>query len=172
MSRKSQACILVILIFLSVAFKSYSQDSLLYPSLPPGITAPLIVGKTETGKSFSLAKVKSRYTLLYFYEVDCHLCALVTPQLKKLYESYHSIGLEVVAVPVEAKREEWLAYVADHALTWKNVLVTGNNLETLKKDYLLEVSPTFYLLDRRKTLLNQRMGRIEQVEEELNRRIR
>ncbi|CAN5418758.1 hypothetical protein BH11BAC1_BH11BAC1_13820 [soil metagenome] len=151
---------------------SYSQDSLLYPSLPPGMKAPCIKGNDETGKSFSLAKIKSRYTLLYFYEVHCHLCEVVTPRLKELYDSYHKIGLEVIAIPIESNREEWMAYIVEKGLTWKNIFPADNKKARLKSDYKLEVSPTMYLLDRKKILLTQRLGRVDLVEEELNQRIR
>ncbi len=152
--------------------KSFSQDTLLYPSLAPGKCAPIIKGKGETGKPFSLSKLKSRYTLLYFYEVHCHLCEVVTPQLKKLYGSYYKLGMEVVAVPVESNKEEWLGYIKEQSLNWKNVFLSRENLNQLRTDYKLTVSPTIYLLDKNKILLAQRMWRAEQVEEELNKRIR
>ncbi|MEO8085196.1 MAG: TlpA disulfide reductase family protein [Bacteroidota bacterium] len=164
---------LAIHFFLLFTFSnSYSQDSLLYPSLPPGLKAPCIKGNDETGKSFSLSKIKSRYTLLYFYEVHCHLCEVVTPELKKLYDSYHQLGLEIIAIPVESNREEWIGYISEHALTWKNIFPEQNKKQKLKDDYKLTVSPTMYLLDRKKIILTQRMGRIDRVEEQLNLRIR
>jgi peroxiredoxin len=162
----------VILLFFLLGKASRAQDTLLYPSLPVGLQAPDFKGRSETGKTFSLLKVKSRYTLLYFYEVHCHLCELVTPQLKKLYDSYHEIGLEIVAVPSASSKEEWLSYIREQSLTWKNIFPDEHSQDSIKEDYQLTVSPTMYLLDRNKILLTQRLGRAEQVEEEINRRIR
>lgn len=151
---------------------SFGQENSLYPSLNPGIKAPAIKAKNADGKEFHLSKVKSRLTLLYFYEVHCHLCAVVTPELKKLYDSYHKTGLEVVAIPVESDRDEWIKYVADERLDWLNVFPDSGLLDKLRSDYKLTVSPTMYLLDRKKIVLTQRLGRIEHVEAELNQRIR
>jgi thiol-disulfide isomerase/thioredoxin len=151
---------------------SVAQDSLLYPSLSAGIDAPLFKGKDENGKKILLEKVKSRYTLLYFYEIHCHLCETITPELKKLYTAYHGIGLEIIAVPLEGNQHEWLKYVKAEQLSWKNVFLSANNLKRVKSDYKLTVSPTFYLLDKNRKVLTQRMGRIEQVIDELNLRIR
>lgn len=149
-----------------------AQDSLLYPSLPVGMKAPDIKGKDENGKSFKLSEIKSRFVLLYFYEVHCHLCATVTPELKKLFDAYNKTGLEVVAVAVESGKEDWLEYLREHKPGWRNVLPAGKCIDKLRSDYKLTVSPTFYLLDKNKILLTQRIGRIERVEEELNQRIR
>jgi hypothetical protein len=167
----------VIRAFLAIIFIFYfagarAQDSLLYPSLNPGTAAPCFKGKNENGKVICLERVKSRFTLLYFYEVHCHLCELVTPQLKKLYDGYRNTGLEVIAIAAGSSRDEWLGYVRDQSLSWKNVHLSGKHVDALKADYKLTVSPTMYLLDSEKILLTQRMGRIEQVEEELNRLIR
>lgn len=151
---------------------SLGQENSLYPSLSPGIKAPVIKAKNADGKVFRLSKVKSRYTLLYFYEVHCHLCAVVTPELKKLYDSYHKIGLEIVAVPVESDRDEWKKYITDEHLNWLNIFPDPGQLDKLRSDYKLTVSPTMYLLDRKKIVLTQRLGRIEHVEAELNQRIR
>ncbi len=153
-------------------FISFGQENSLYPSLSPGIKAPAIKAKDTAGKAFRLSKVKSRYTLLYFYEVHCHLCAVVTPELKKLYDSYHKIGLEVVAIPVESDKDEWNKYVIDEHLNWLNIFPDPGQLDKLRSDYKLTVSPTMYLLDRKKIVLTQRLGRIEHLEAELNQRIR
>ncbi len=158
--------------FLADSRSSSGQDTGLYPSLNAGIKAPDIKGKDSKNKSFCLSKIKSRYTLLYFYEVHCHLCAVVTPELQKLYNSYHDIGLEVVAIPVESDREEWKRYLLEQQLSWKNIFPDSLSLDSLRADYKLTVSPTMYLLDRNKILLTNRLGRIEQLEAELNQRIR
>lgn len=160
------------LIFLFTSTHLHAQDSLLYPSLQRGAIAPAIKGKNEKGKTIHLAKIKSRYTLLYFYEVHCHLCELITPELKRLYDSYHPLGLEVLAIPTSSTRQEWKEYISRYSLNWINLFPEGNNLENIRSAYLLTASPTIYLLDRKKIILTQRLGRAEQVEEELNSRIR
>jgi len=168
MSRKT----LLVLLSLFTAFisTSYSQEPL-YPTLEPGIHAPEVKGKNEKGKSCSLSKIKSRITLLYFYEVHCHLCESMIPKLKELYEAYHKTGLEIVAIPIGAERDDWKKYVVENQLPWKHLYPT-RNVEAMKSNYLLTVSPTFYLLDKKHVLLTRRMGRVEQVEEALNLHIR
>src|SRR5215203_2628429 len=100
----------IILILLSLAFlnafipRSNAQEPL-YPSLAPGLHAPEVKGKNENGRNRSLSKVKSRLTLLYFYEVHCHLCESITPKLKILYDSYRKTGLEILAIPVETNKD-------------------------------------------------------------------
>jgi len=148
---------------------SLAQEPL-YPTLAKGFHAPEVKGKSERGKKGSLSKIKSRLTLLYFYEVHCHLCESIVPDLKKLYDSYHKLGLEIVAVPVNSEKDDWKKYINENQLSWKHIF--PNDPETLKSNYQLTVSPTFYLLDKNFLLLTERMGRVEQVEEALNLYIR
>src|SRR6188768_780979 len=159
------------LIFLFAFLSGTKAQEPLYPTLQPGKTAPEVKGKNIKGKSCSLYKIKSRLTLLYFYEVHCHLCESLIPKLKQLYEAYHEIGLEIVAIPVESDKEDWKKYVTDNQLPWKHIYPV-KGADSLKSNYLLTVSPTFYLLDKNHVLLTHRLGRIEQVEEELNIHIR
>jgi len=148
-----------------------AQDPL-YPTLPKGSKAPAFSGIDEHGNAFTLTGVKSKFVLLYFYEVHCHLCEAVTPELKKLYDSYHPLGLEVVAIPLSSDSLDWRSYIQDQVLNWINIFPGKMSQELLKSAYLVTVSPTIYLLDRKKVLLSERMGRAEQVETELNQRIR
>jgi peroxiredoxin len=163
---------LLLLISLITGFISTAcAQEPLYPSLDPGIHAPEVKGKNEKGKGISLSGIKSRITLLYFYEVHCHLCESMLPKLKELYEAYHKTGLEIVAIPVGAEKEDWTKYVAENRLPWKHLYPT-KNVEAMKSNYLLTVSPTFYLIDKKHLLLTHRLGRVEQVEEALNIHIR
>jgi len=148
---------------------THAQEPL-YPTLEQGTQASEINGKNEKGKMYSLQKVKSRLTLLYFYEVHCHLCESMIPDLKKLYEAYHKTGLEIVAVPLESSKDDWKKYIIENKLPWKHIY--AKNVESLKSNYLLTVSPTFYLLDKKHVLLTRRLGRVEEVEEALNIHIR
>ena len=162
--------LLNLIFFLTIVTAAEAQEPL-YPTLQPGIVAPEVKGKNEDGKRYSISKIKSRLTLLYFYEVHCHLCESIIPKLKELYQAYHKAGLEIVAVPVESSKEDWLKYIGDNQLPWKHIF-PGSNAASVKSNYLLNVSPTFYLLDKNHVLLTHRLGRVEQVEEELNIRIR
>jgi peroxiredoxin len=162
--------IILKLVLLSLFITIAQAQEPLYPTLAKGFHAPDIKGKNERGKKCSLSKVKSRLTLLYFYEVHCHLCESIVPRLKDLYEAYHKTGLEILAIPVNSEKGEWKKYIDENKLQWKNIFPTSP--EVLQSSYLLSVSPTFYLLDKNHILLTQRLGRIEQVEEELNIHIR
>ena len=161
--------LLNLMILFTISSETYAQEPL-YPTLQPGVVAPNVKGKNEKGKSCSLYKIKSRLTLIYFYEVHCHLCESMIPDLKKLYEAYHKIGLEIVAVPTESSKEDWKKYIEENQLTWKHIF--PHHTAALKTDYLLTVSPTFYLLDKKHILLTNRMGRIEEIENALNIHIR
>ena len=105
MTRKSFP-VLFNLIFLFAFLTLAKAQEPLYPTLQPGVAAPEVKGKSIKGKNCSLYKIKSRLTLLYFYEVHCHLCESLIPKLKQLYEAYHEIGLEIVAIPVEADKNK------------------------------------------------------------------
>lgn len=170
--RKNSFPVLLNLVFLFAFISATYAQEPLYPTLNAGVHATDIKGKNEKGRNCSLSKIKSRLTLLYFYEVHCHLCESLIPDLKKLYEAYHKTGLEIIAIPFSSTRDDWKDFIKENKLPWKHLYPSDEYVDDLQSDYLLTVSPTFYLLDKNHILLTERMGRIEQVEEALNVHIR
>lgn len=131
--------------------------------------APNLVMKDTAHKYQSMHAVKSKYTVLVFWDPDCSHCKKEMPIIKKMYDSLHKMGVEVYAVGVEQEYDKWKAFIIDNDLNWINVIDIYNetNFRTI---YDINSTPIIYLLDENKRIIAKKMG-AEQLEDILLREL-
>ncbi|MCB0820108.1 MAG: DUF5106 domain-containing protein [Bacteroidetes bacterium] len=133
---------------------------------------PCLIGKNATNITLlkndfhpiSLYDIKSKYTLLYFWDPSCGHCQKVTPKLDALYkEKAKDLGLEVMGVYIEADTTEWFKYIREHDLKWINAadLLGKSNF---RKYYDIYSTPVIYLMDRNKKIIAKRID-VENLED-------
>jgi zinc protease len=101
----------------NAAVKAYVAASV---RLRPGSPAPDFDFITASGKKMKLSGPvhRSKYLLVDFWASWCGPCRSGIPGIKKLYDEYKSKGLEVLAVSLDGKEEEWKKAMAEEAMTW------------------------------------------------------
>jgi thiol-disulfide isomerase/thioredoxin len=109
-----------------------------------------------------LHNVKSKITIVYFWEPGCSHCKKVTPALNEIYKTYKGHGMEVFAVYTQNEVEKWKEYVKKNELTWINVW-DPNRITNYHKLYDIYSTPIIYILDKDKKIIAKRIG-IESVE--------
>ncbi len=116
--------------------------------------------------------IKSKYTILVFWESDCGHCKKQIPQLHEVYKKLKPKGVEVMAVHmiggVEGKKK-WIKFVNEHdLLDWINC---WNPYEYKYKDlYDISSTPVIFVLDKDKKIIGKRLAP-EQIEEFLEKLI-
>lgn len=105
-------------------------------------------------KKTSLFDVKSKYTLLYFYNPDCPYCKDTTIKMRQSSVLQQLISstqqLRVLAICTEPTRSKWLSYVSSLPSNWTN----GYNAEIPAQQlYDLRAIPSLYLLDKDKKVI-------------------
>ena len=60
--------------------------------------APHVTFTTITGKKIELAKLQNKPVIVTFWATDCAGCIKEIPHLIALYNQYHPLGLEIIAV--------------------------------------------------------------------------
>ncbi|MEX1188270.1 MAG: thioredoxin-like domain-containing protein [Bacteroidia bacterium] len=126
---------------------------------------PCLIGKNANNISLlkpdfhpiSLYNINSKYTVLYFWDPSCGHCKKVTPKLKEFYDTAaKKLGVEVMAVYIEADTTEWFKYIKENELGWINAadLVGKSNF---RKYYDIYSTPVLYLMDRDKKIIAKRM---------------
>ena len=86
----------------------------------------------------------NRYVILDFWATWCGSCLESIPMLKEVYAKYHDKGLEIYSISQDSKTKEWKSYVAEHEMTWINVLADGGKVY---KDYGIQFIPAVFLID-------------------------
>lgn len=121
----------------------------------PGQIAADITYTLSSGKTATLHGLKAGYTLLMFYNPDCHTCAenidylKTSPIINKIHESG---GLKVLAFYPDADLSIWQKHLKDIPASWVNGY-DKNQTVLNKKVYDLKAIPTLYLLDKEKRVL-------------------
>jgi peroxiredoxin len=128
---------------------------------------PLLIGKKapavnmpdSTGKYISLYDVKSKYTVLIFWDHDCGHCKKEVPKLYDVYsKKLKAKGVQVYAVETENKPKEWKKFLRDNNLKWINVQEPDDYKRAVtKKIYDIYSTPVFYLLDENKIIKAKRI---------------
>jgi len=119
-----------------------------------GKQAPSLNLKDSTGKYISLYDLKSKYTVVVFWDHGCGHCKKTIPVLGNLYDSIlHKKGVEVYAVETEDKPDEWRKFIHEHKLHWVNVHETDESyLAFAKRSYNVTSTPLIYVLDENKVI--------------------
>lgn len=101
--------------------------------------------------SYSIYDSQGKYTVLYFYNMDCSLCEAVSPEMKKIYDKYHSKGVEFLGIYTGSSKErkKWTRYIASQQFEWVN-LYDKNDTQEMFAKYNLSAVPAIYLLDEEK----------------------
>lgn len=135
-----------------------------------GKKAPPIVMQDSTGKQVSLYDVKSKYTLVVFWEQGCGHCKKEIPKLLELYNSkLKARGVEIFAIESEEKFKDWKKFIIEHKLNWINVWEPDDYKRAVtKKYYFIESTPVLFLLDENKIIKAKKIE-ADQLEDILNR---
>jgi len=124
-----------------------------------GKKAPNIVVKDTAQKKFlQLKDVKAPFTIVYIWSPECGHCKIATPKLKKIYDDYKSLGIEVFAVNNDFENDVWIKFINKHKLDWINGSDGGDFRSNFRSTYDVYSTPQTYLLDENKKILAKKMS--------------
>ena len=112
------------------------------------------------GTFFQLYDIKTKFTILYFWEADCGHCKTATPALYEAYERLKNKGVEVVAVSTlggEEGKVKWINYINENGFyDWTNA---WNPYDfTFKTIYDVATTPQLFLLDEDMKIIAKRIA--------------
>ena len=107
--------------------------------------------RTPKNKKFRIYDVKSRYTVLYFYNTDCALCRGITKDLAEMYAEYGRDEMEIVAI-YTGRDNKWKNYLKENNPGWINLWDRKRASGMFDKYDLIDV-PAIYLLDENKNTI-------------------
>lgn len=122
-----------------------------------GKQAPPIIMQDSLGRNVSLYEIKSKYTVLVFWDPDCGHCQKVMPKLRDEYENkLKKRGVTVMAVDIEDSEEKWKQFIRDKKMVWLNVRDKYHQYY-LRQLYDIYSTPVTYLLDENKIIRAKRI---------------
>lgn len=130
-------------------------------ALQPGAAFPVLTLLSKEGKTIRLKpKEEDKLTLIDFWYSHCSPCISQFPDLKKLYEEYHSEGFEIVSISTDKKDELelWHNTIEQHQLPWPQFLdihaVAGPKLG-------INVFPYNFIVDNEGKIINKNVTMVQ-----------
>jgi peroxiredoxin len=117
--------------------------------------APDFVLPEPGGRKVSLRDYRGKVVFLAFWATWCEFCREELPALERLYGEFRGRGLEIVAVNIKDRRDDALAFVKQHRLSYPVLMDPEGEVGLLYGAY---VTPTVYLIDRKGAVLARMWG--------------
>ncbi|MGN6511091.1 MAG: redoxin domain-containing protein [Chitinophaga sp.] len=138
------------------------------PNLFGQQAAPLVLQDTAS-KRASLYDIRSKYTVVVFWDPTCGHCITEVPKLDSAFNaSWKKKGVTMYGVRTDGTKEEWMKFIRDnHLKGWIHAWDPGYT-SNYRKFYDVYATPVVYLLDENKKILAKRLG-VTQLDEFLER---
>ena len=108
-----------------------------------------------SGKQGKMYGLKAEYTLMFFYDPDCHTCSDIKQAMKQaawLKEKVTAGQVKVLTIYPDEDVNLWRNRLGEMEAAWVNAYDKGQVL-TLEQRYDLTSIPSFYLLDKDKKVV-------------------
>lgn len=143
-------------------YKVINRAYILEPLLL-GKKAPPVVMQDSTGKEISLYNLKSKYTILLFWDEGCGHCKKEMPKMVELYKKLKSKDVQIFAYETEDNPKLWKKFIKDNNLQFINGYQPDQYKRAVtKKIYDIYSTPVIYLLDENKIIKAKRID-VEQL---------
>ena len=121
------------------------KDAVYPPSMLGSIAPTVAVMTRDRGeKLLSFTHQSNRYLLLDFWASWCEPCMNEVPNLKRLYEKYHSKGLDIIGLSVDRHFEDWEETLDEMQEPWCNYIDIDKQAIM---EYQVQYIPSIFIMD-------------------------
>ena len=124
-----------------------------------GQIAPNFSAPNPEGEFVELNKIKGKVTIVDFWASWCKPCRIENPNLVKLYNKYHSKGLEIISVSLDRKSQKdfWIKAIEKDQLSWYNISNLKFWQEPIAKLYGVNSIPATFIIDKNGILIAEKL---------------
>lgn len=133
------------------------QPAAVLAAARPGEPAPQFTLVGPDGKTVSLAALRGRPVILYFWATWCRYCQETLPELQALRHARSRAGLEVLAVNILESSAKVRAYLRQHGISLPVLLDHDGRVSQL---YAVRATPSYYLIDPEGVLRDVLIGAV------------
>ena len=110
--------------------------------------APEIALPDTSGNIIRLSSLRGKIVLIDFWASWCGPCRRESPNMVKLYETYHNQGFEIFGVSLDQSRTNWLSAIESDGLSWIHVSDLKRWQCQAGIDYGIRSIPSTVLIDK------------------------
>ncbi|MEO6759003.1 MAG: TlpA disulfide reductase family protein, partial [Saprospiraceae bacterium] len=113
------------------------------------------------GQLVKLSEVCAQHslTLLLFWRSTCSHCREFEPELVRMYEKYHPLGLEVYALSTDRTEQDWQTFLKENPMPWINVFIPNDQRGTVAQFFPAPSTPTLISLDKNHKVISRLISR-------------
>lgn len=137
--------------------KYYDRAAKIAPNLIGRVAAEIKMTGLDN-KEHALSDLKSKYTVVVFWDPTCGHCQKEIPALDSLYKAaLKKRGVQIYAVRTEGDEKLWKEFIEKHDLKdWVNVY-DPEHTSNYRSMYDVYSTPVIYLLDEKKIIRGKRI---------------
>lgn len=121
------------------------KDEVYPPTLVGDIAPTVTVQNTEGNeKMLSFTRHGNKYLLLDFWASWCEPCHKEIPNLKRIYETYHAKGLDIIGISADKNVDDWKSTLEEQKEPWCNYI--DINRQAIS-EYKVQYIPSIFILD-------------------------
>ena len=118
-----------------------------------GAVAPDFTLPDLNGNPVTMSSVKAKIKIIDFWASWCGPCRLNNPALKKIYDEFHSKGLEIIGVSLDNRKIGWEKAIEKDGLNWINVSsLKGWDCEVVRL-YNVSGVPSLFILNENNRII-------------------
>lgn len=99
--------------------------------------------------------------MLDFGAAWCVSCAKEIPEVKRIYDNYHSKGLEIIGISFDKKKSSWIENIKKEKLNWHHIYEGMSNVGkggSISKSYYVQPIPAYILIDENGIIIDRYRG--------------
>ena len=101
---------------------------------------------------------KRKYTIMWFWDLNCGHCKTATPKLVEFYNRAHdSLDFEVYAVCMTNDAKKWKERIIEKEMPWINVIGNKANIDW-RQVYDISTFPVIFVLDKNKNIIVKKIS--------------
>src|ERR1700722_4052545 len=106
-------------------------------------------GVALDGKLIDLSRMKGNVVLFHFWDTGCSYCVDALPELKALYKTFHSQGLDIISVSFDENTNSLIQFLAQNPMEWPQYFAGPDWSTTHGRVFNVTGAPSLWLVDRR-----------------------
>ncbi|SMD02878.1 TlpA disulfide reductase family protein [Pedobacter nyackensis] len=129
-----------------------------------GMPAPEFAYSDLNGKKWGPKDFKGKYLIIDFWASWCGPCRQEIPHLKEVYKKYKDKGLDILAVSIDAKVNDWKKALNEEKMPWTQAHAPES--KPVMSSYLFSGIPYLVLVDKEGRIIEKNL-RGESLDEKL-----
>lgn len=137
------------------------ESYIFIPIVDSGDVAPGFSSENSDGNVLSLNQFKGKTVLLDFGAAWCVPCKKEIPEVKRIFDKYHSKGLEIIGVSFDKDKTSWKENIKNEKLDWHHIYEGYENWilkGSISKAYQVQPIPAYILIDENGIIIDRYRG--------------